>query len=136
MKNLLILVAVAVIAYFAWDHFKPVPLDGEAIPDEQRYLYLEPSGPVSIADNLQDKRWTIILFTGRSNAESDAVEQRIERAVRERVKTVKLVVMNVDDPGSAASTSLKLERLPTAWLFKGYSQKSSDLEYILQLLGA
>ena len=136
VKNLLLIVALVVVAYFAWDHFKPPTLAGRPIPDEDRVAYLAATGPVSVSDNLEKDRWTLILFTATSSVESDAVERRMERAVRERVKTVHLVILNVGNLDSVASVGLKLEKLPTAWLFDGYRQRMDDVEQILKLLGA
>jgi hypothetical protein len=136
VKNLILLVILVVAGYFAWDHFKTPTLGGDPLPDESRVLFLQAAGPVSVTDHLAKDRWTIILFTAPGSAESDAIERRMETAVRQRVKTVRLVIIDVGGTGSAAAASMKITKLPSAIAFDGFSQRYDELEPILKLLGA
>lgn len=136
MKNLLTVIALVVIGYFIWDHFKPPTIDGPPISEDQRILYLQASGPVSVADNLTKGQWTLFLFTSQSSSDSEELERRIERCLRERVKNVRLIVINVGGLDSAAAGSLKLTKLPTAWLFDGFNLRKDEIPEILKLLGA
>ena len=136
MKNFIAIVVAAILAYFAWGYMKPPTLEGDPIPDEQRVLFVQANGPVSVSDQLDKGTRTLLLFTASGSADSDAIERRLETAVRQRVKTVRLVIIDVGGLGSPAAGSMKLTKLPSAFFFDGYTQRSDDLDEILKLMGA
>lgn len=136
MKTFIAIVVAAIVAYFAWGYMKPPTLAGDPIPDEQRVLFLQAAGPVSVSDHLGKGTWTLILFTAQGSADSDAIERRLETAIRQRVKTVRLVIIDVGSVESAAAGSMRLTKLPSAFLFDGYTQRLDDLDEIVKLVGA
>ncbi len=136
LKTVVLVLAAVVIAVLAWDHFKAPTLDGPVVPEQERVLILRSTDTVSIADLLQKKRWTLILFTAPSTTDSDALERRLEATMRQRVNNVRLVIIDVGGLDSQAARALGLKELPSAWLFEGYSKRRDDLDYILKLVGA
>lgn len=136
VKKLLLLVLVVVGAWFAWDRFKPPALQGRILSEDERVTFTSAEGRVSIADYLQKDTWTLMLFTERGSSEGKSLEARLERIVRQRVKTVRLVVIDVGGLQTSAAEGLGLKRLPAARLFDAYRQKSDDIEEILEILGA
>ena len=136
MKSFIAVVVAALVAYFAWGYLKPPTLDGNTIPDAQRVSFLQAAGPVSLSDHLGKGTWTLILFTAPGSADSDAIERRLETAVRQRVKTVRLIIIDPGGLESTAAGSMKLTKLPSAFLFDGYTQRLDDLDEIVKLVGA
>ena len=136
MKNFVAVVVAAIVAYLAWGYLKPPTLGGDPIPDEHRVSFMQADGPVALSDHLGKGTLTLILFTAPGSADSDAIERRLETAVRQRVKTVRLVIMDVGGLGSAAAGSMKLTKLPAAFLFDGYTQRMDDLDEIVKFVGA
>jgi hypothetical protein len=136
VKKLVLLVLIIVGVYFAWDHFKPPALAGRTLTEDERVSFTSAEGRVSIADYLQKDTWTLLLFTAPGSAEGKSLETRLELAVRQRVKTVRLVVIDVGGLQTSAAEGLGLTRLPAVKLFDAYRQKSDDIDEILGILGA
>jgi thioredoxin-like negative regulator of GroEL len=136
MKKLIVLLAVIVVAYLVWAHFRAPALAGKEVAEDARVTFVTAQARMSIADSLDEGSWTLILFPAPSSEDSKALETRLEVAVRQKVSTVRLVVIDVGSIGTAAADGFDLKKLPTAWLFDGVAKKSDDIQEILKMLGA
>jgi len=136
MKKIVVLVVVIVGAWFAWKHFGKSGLVGKEIPESERVTFITARDKVSVADNLDAGIWTLVLFTEPGSAESKALETKLEVAVRQKVSTVRMMVIDVGGLGTPAAMDLGLTKLPTAWLFDGVAKKQDEIPKILTLLGA
>ena len=135
MKHLVILILVAVAAWFAWKHFSGPPFEGPEVPESERVMIVASREFSSVTDLLDNDHWTIILFTGPNAPGGAELERKLEVAVRGRVKTVRLVIVDVGDLSTSLAQQLDLKELPEAWLFDGVGKKSTDLEDIVKKLG-
>lgn len=134
MKNVLVAALVVVVAYFAWRHFNTLTIDGPEVPESSRVAFVPGEEFTSVADHLNADQWTVLLFSSSSAPGGRDVERQFEIAVRERVKNVRLVIVDVGSLSSPAAKSVDLKELPTAWLFDGVAKKSTDFEKILETL--
>jgi hypothetical protein len=135
VKHLVILILVVVAAWFAWKHFSGPPFAGAEVPESERVMNVASREFSSVTDLLDNDHWTIILFTGPNAPGGSELERKMEVAVRGRVKTVRLVIVDVGDLSSSLAQQLELKELPAAWLFDGVGKTSTDLEDIVKKLG-
>lgn len=135
MKHLLLMAILIAAAWFGWKHFSTRGFDGKEVAESDRVTYVSASDFSSVTDLLSADHWTIVLFTGPGAPEGPALERRLESTVRQRVNTVRLVIIDVGDLASSVATRHELKVLPTAWLYDGIGRTSTDLEQILKRLG-
>ena len=135
MKAFIAIVVALVVGYFAWDHFRGPKLDGKEIPESARVTFVPQDSYSSFTDLLDNDEWTLIVFSSPDAPGGPELERKLEVAVRERVKTVHLVIVDAGSTSSKISTNLGLTTLPTAWLFDGVGKKSADMDEILELMG-
>ena len=131
MKKVLLLVVLVVAAWYGIQATRTFDLDGKVVSPDQT-VFQHPLGtPFSVADRLEEGRWTLVLFMTSQVNDQLRLQRDLEVGAR-RLGTVKLVVVDVGTTSSQVAEANRVEELPLLRLYDGFRQVSEDREKILR----